>query len=151
MDIREFAERVRPLAELLAGVELDDAAAAKAAIDEAAPLDGALVAEIRELAFEGEREGWLLPKENGGVRFGRVAKDLAGFSVDAVWMNGPGPRHRHPKGEIDLLFVSDGQPTFDGRQPGWTVYPPDSVHVPSVSDGEMLILYFLPAGEIEWL
>ena len=34
---------------------------------------------------------------------------------------------------------------------GWVVYGPDSVRVPTVRDGEMLILYFLPGAAIEFL
>lgn len=151
MDMQTFAEQVRPLAEALAPISLDDTTSAEAAIEKAAPIDGEMIAAIRDAAVAGMKDGWLLPKENGGVRFGRVSKDLAGFSVDAVWMQGPGPRHRHPRGEIDLMFPLDGEPEFDGRAPGWAVYGPASAHVPTVSGGAMLILYFLPGGEIEWL
>ncbi len=150
MDMQTLAERLRPLTDVLATVSVD-AADAAATLAEKAPVDGELVRGLAELAFEGAREGWLLPKENGGIRFGRVAKDLGGFSVDAVWMAGPGPRHRHPKGEIDLCLVAEGEPKFDGQPPGWVVYGPDSTHVPTVSGGAMLILYFLPDGEIEFL
>jgi hypothetical protein len=94
---------------------------------------------------------WLLPKEAGGVRFGRVAKELCGFSVDCVFMNSPGPRHRHPDGEIDLCFATKGASRFDGQPEGWVVYGKGSEHVPTVTDGEMLILYFLPGGKIEFL
>ena len=92
---------------------------------------------------------WLLPRAQGGIRFGRVAKDLHGFSVDAVLMDVPGPRHRHPNGEIDLCFPTRGEPKFDGHGPGWVVYGRGSAHVPTVRGGEMLILYFLPGGAIE--
>ena len=85
------------------------------------------------------------------MRFGRVAKDLCGFSIDCVWMNGAGPRHRHPNGEIDLCFATSGAARFDGEPEGWVVYGKGSAHVPTVSEGEMLILYFLPGGAIEFL
>ena len=94
---------------------------------------------------------WLLPKSSGGIRFGRVAKDLHGFAVDAVLMDVPGPRHRHPNGEIDLCFVTKGEPRFDGQPAGWVVYGKGSAHVPTVTGGEMLILYFLPGGAIEFV
>lgn len=109
------------------------------------------IQRIGTLLRESDAEGELLTGEAGGVRFGRLAKSLGGFSVDAVWMNGPGPRHEHPNGEIDLCFDVAGEARFDGRTPGWTVYPPGSRHVPTVSGGEMLILYFLPGGAIEFL
>ena len=49
------------------------------------------------------------------------------------------------------MFPWSGEPIFDGRKPGWAVYEPDSVHVPGVTGGEMLILYLLPAGAVEWV
>ncbi len=140
-----------PVSAELASVDLGDVAAASRRVSELFPLDGPAVAELRDLAVEGMQEGWLLPKENGDIRFGRVAKDLHGFTVDAVLMHGPGPRHRHPDGEIDLCFALDGAPTFDGHPEGWTLYGPDSTHVPTVAGGTMLILYFLPGGAIEFL
>ncbi len=135
----------------LASVDMDDVEAASRRVAELFPLDGPAVTNLRRLAKEGMNEGWLLPKENGDIRFGRVVKDLHGFTVDAVLMHGPGPRHRHPNGEIDLCFALDGAPTFDGRPEGWTLYGPDSTHVPTVEGGTMLILYFLPGGAIEFL
>jgi hypothetical protein len=151
VSVAEFAETLKPLAELLAGVSLDDPPAALAAISERAPFDGELVAQIRAAAEAGSKDGWLHPREGGGVRFGRVAKDLCGFSVDAVLMDCPGPKHRHPNGEIDLCFTTEGSARFDGQPEGWVVFPPDSVHVPTVSDGQMLILYFLPGGAMEFI
>ena len=51
---------------------------------------------------------------------------------------------------MDLCFALDGDPTFDGNPPGWTVYGPESWHVPTVADGTMAILYFLPGGAIRF-
>ncbi len=149
-DMAVFAARVRPVAEALRQVPLDPERAAPV-LARVAPLNGALVRGLRDAAFAGAAAGWLLPKEHLGVRFGRVAKDLAGFSVDAVRLAAAaGPRHLHPNGEIDLLWVESGAPRFDGHAPGWAVYPPGSEHVPAVTGGSMLILYFLPGGAIEW-
>ena len=140
-----------PLARELAKISVKDSPAAVASIENVAPLRGELITAIREATEAGAAAGWLLPKENGGIRFGRIAKNLEGLSVDAVLMSGPGPRHRHPNGEIDLCFRRSGDPRFDGHPEGWVVYPPDSTHVPTVSGGEMLILYFLPGAAIEFL
>ncbi len=146
-----FVSLVTPLVQKLAGRDLGDAKALRAQLERELPLRDALVASVRAAAEEGMREGWLLPKENAGIKFGRVAKDVLGFSIDAVWMQGPGPKHRHPDGEIDLCFALDGEPRFDGNPQGWTVYGPDSTHVPTVRGGTMLILYFLPGGKIEFV
>ncbi|HRV82877.1 MAG TPA: DUF4863 family protein, partial [Planctomycetota bacterium] len=94
--------------------------------------------------------------ENGAmpVRWGRVSKatpESLDFSIDVVLMDGAGPRHRHPGGEVDYCIALDGVPTFDGRAPGWVVFGPDSVHIPTVAGGTMLIVYLLPQGAMEFL
>lgn len=117
------------------------------------PLEGPELSQIRILVEAGLEEGWLCPRESGGVRFGRLVRAshaTHGYAIDAVDMSGPGPGHTHPRGEIDLCLPLDGQPTFDGRAPGWTLYGPDSWHVPTVAGGRMAILYFLPGGEIRF-
>ena len=145
-----FIALVTPLVQRLAELGLADPRATAARLARELPLTDPLVAGVRAAAEAGMRDGWLLPKEAGGIRFGRVVKDLLGHSIDAVWMQGPGPRHRHPNGEIDLCFALDGEPRFDGQPEGWTVYGPDTTHVPTVRGGTMLILYFLPGGAIEF-
>ncbi len=149
MSKEQFQELLRPLAQALAAVNVD-ASDAAAQAERAAAFQGALVQQVREAAVAAIGSEWLLPKAQGGIRFGRVAKDLAGFSVDAVLMDVPGPKHRHPNGEIDLCFTTKGEPRFDGKPAGWVVYGKDSVHVPTVRGGEMLILYFLPGGAIDF-
>jgi len=37
-----------------------------------------------------------------------------------------------------------------GRPAGWCVYPAGSAHRPTVSGGRALVLYLLPAGQIEF-
>lgn len=140
---------LQPLAARCVGIDTG-AAEAAAAVQRLLPFRGGLVQRVRKAAVAAIASDWLLPKENAGIRFGRVAKDLCGFSVDAVLMDRPGPRHRHPNGEIDLCFALEGSPRFDGAPEGWTVYGPGSAHVPTVTDGRMLILYFLPGGAIEF-
>ena len=43
-----------------------------------------------------------------------------------------------------------GAAEFDGHGAGWKVYGPDTAHRPTVSDGEALVLYLLPGGEIDF-
>ena len=122
-------------------------------LDASLPVDGPQLSRVQALMEAGMAEGWLCPRENEGVRFGRLAKaspETHGFSIDAVIMDGPGPGHTHPNGEIDLCFATAGQPRFDGHPPGWTAYGPGSWHVPTVSGGQMAILYFLPEGAIRF-
>ena len=141
-----------PLLQRLADEDPSDATLA-ARLNADFPIDGAIVAPIRDWVLKGVRSGELTPREAGGVRFGRVAKASAetqGFSIDAVDMSGPGPGHTHPEGEFDLCFSLEGTPAFDGNPEGWTVYGPDSWHVPTVQKGRMAILYFLPNGAIRF-
>lgn len=87
------------------------------------------------------------------VKYGRVTKatpESSDFSIDVVHMDGPGPHHRHPRGEVNYCIALDGEPRFDGESAGWVVMPPDSAHVPTVSGGRMLIVYLLPQGQIEF-
>jgi hypothetical protein len=150
MTKEQFVELLRPLAQALKVVDVgakDGAAQA----ERAAPFAGPAVAAVKAAALANLQSEWLLPKAQGGIRFGRVAKDLLGFSVDAVLMDVPGPKHRHGNGELDLCFATKGEPRFDGHAAGWVVYGKGSVHVPTVKGGEMLILYFLPGGAIEFL
>lgn len=111
-------------------------------------------AELKSLCAEGEREGWLMAREAGGIKFGRVIKSggIAGdFSVDVVRMTDTrGPHHRHPLGEIGAVMAIDGNPTFDGFGEGWYVYGPNSDHHPTVAGGDAHVLYFLPEGAIEF-
>ena len=146
----QFVELLRPLAQALKAVDVDSQDAAAQA-ERAAPFASAAVAAVRTAAIANLASEWLLPKAHGGIRFGRVVKELLGFSVDAVLMDVPGPRHRHPNGELDLCVTTKGDPRFDGKPAGWGVYGKDSVHVPTVLGGEMLVLYFLPGGAIEFL
>jgi len=99
-------------------------------------------------------EGWMCKHEAGGIRFGRVVKpsdDTHGFSVDVVHMaDVKGPHHRHPKGEIDMIMPISADAKFDGHSAGWLVYGADTAHYPTVSQGEALVLYLLPDGEIEF-
>ena len=65
-------------------------------------------------------------------------------------MEGPAAGHTHTNGEINLGFRWSGDPKFDGRPTGWVVFPPGSHHVPTVTGGEMLLLYFVPGGKVVW-
>ncbi|MEZ4340092.1 MAG: DUF4863 family protein [Sandaracinaceae bacterium] len=125
---------------------------ARATLDAKLPVGSPALEALRAVVREGVAAGWLASRENAGIRFGRVRKaaDAADLSIDCVHMDQPGPGHTHPNGEIDLCFAVEGSPTFDGREPGWTVYPPGSWHVPTVAGGVMDILYFLPGGAIRF-
>jgi hypothetical protein len=124
---------------------------AAARLEAEIPFAGPSVARVRDLCKKGMEEGWLLPKEGGPkVKFGRLAKDLGGFAVDVVWMEGKGLGHTHTKGEINLCLDWAGLPRFHEHLPGWVVFAPGSHHVPTVTGGEMLFVYFTPGGAVVW-
>ncbi len=110
--------------------------------------------QIQALCHLGMEEGWLGKYEAGGLRYGRVIKpseETHGFSVDVVLMKDiKGPYHVHPSGEIDMVFPVDETAVFDGQGLGWKVYGPGSAHFPTVRNGEAIVLYLLPNGEIEF-
>lgn len=148
----DLLEALRPVLRDVAALDLtrpDEAAAALEAnwpADRRAPL-GALVRAARDA-------GWLTPRRaSDEVTFGRLARpsdETFGLSVDAVDMAGPGVAHLHPKGEVSLCFADDPDARFCGHPEGWVVVGPGSRHVPEVTGGRMVILYFLPDGAMEW-
>jgi len=143
-----------PLLEYVAGLDLADPSAAQRSLERDFPADGAFVTELAAQMRAGVADGSLCNRGGGSVRFSRVFKacgETCGLSADAVLMDGPGPLHRHPLGEVDLCLREAGEPSFDGKPAGWVVYGPGSEHVPTVTGGTMLILYLLPQGSIEFL
>jgi hypothetical protein len=122
-----------------------------AALTAAHPPEGPGLARVRALCEAGLAEGWLVPKQAGPTcRFGRLVKDLDGYAVDCVLMSGKALGHRHPNGEVNLCLAWEGAPRFDGHPPGWVVFPPGSRHVPTVTGGTMMFVYFLPGAAVEW-
>ncbi|MDJ0522326.1 MAG: DUF4863 family protein [Planctomycetota bacterium] len=116
------------------------------------PFDGPEVTQIFELCRQGLDDGWLAPHDAGPhVRFGRLDKDMGGYAVDAVVMaNAAGRGHTHTRGELNMCFPLEGEPRFDGHEPGWVVFAPGSHHIPTVEGGTMLFLYFTPGGAVVW-
>ena len=147
-------ETFRPLLNAATGLDLSDSTAAEARLQELLDPRGDEAKALNSKLLELLADGKIANRGELPVRWGRVAKaepESADFSIDVVHMTGPGPRHKHPNGEIDYCIALDGNPTFDGRPAGWVVMEPDSVHVPTVAGGSMLIVYLLPGGAMEFL
>ena len=144
-----------PIFAALKGAEPNDGAALAERLNRELPPTNDAVRAVHAAATTGLAEGWLCNKEGGGIRFSRPVKPSdasAGYSVDAVLMDRiAGPKHTHTNGEINLCFTEDGDAKFCGHREGWVVFPRGSTHVPVVTDGRMLILYFLPGGAIEFV
>jgi hypothetical protein len=133
-----------PVVEHLGAADLSDSAGTQRSLTE----KFGTMPELQELCRSHIDE--LCPREAGTTRYGRLAKDRNGFSIDAVVSSGRGMEHTHPKGEINLCFALEGEPKFDGDGPGWVVYGPNTRHPANVEGGTMFMIYFLPGGEIEW-
>jgi hypothetical protein len=152
MDRDEFRSLISKLTAQIAEQPLDGPLAERLNREHGpgSPLYDAILSACRSAIAD----GWMCNREADGIRFGRVVRpgpETHGFSVDVVDMNRcAGPHHVHPHGEIDLLMPLEGAAAFDGHGAGWTVYPPGSAHVPTVSDGRALVLYLLPGGAIQF-
>lgn len=124
----------------------------EAHLNERFPAGGEVFEAVAAACEAGTAAGWMCAREHGGIRFGRVIKPgpaTHGFSVDVVDMHDVvGPEHAHPQGEIDMIMPVEGDARFDGHGRGWCVYPPGSVHRPTVSGGRAYVLYLLPEGAI---
>jgi hypothetical protein len=147
-----FARLVGEITASIAGRPLDSTLDRE--LNERFPPSSAIFQKIEVACREAVKAGWMCNREAGGIRFGRVVKpgsETHGFSVDVVEMPAlAGPHHRHPNGEIDLIFPIEEGAKFDDRPAGWLVYGPDSSHQPTVTGGRARILYLLPAGAIEF-
>ncbi|MDE0903709.1 MAG: DUF4863 family protein [Planctomycetota bacterium] len=143
----------QPLIQAATDLELTDPPAAQAELtrrlDPKGP-DGQAVTQALQALLAAEK---IATRGELPVRWGRVSKaspETGDFSIDVVHMNGAGPKHTHGRGEINFCVALTGEPTFDGHGPGWVVLPPGSTHVPTVAGGEMLIVYLLPGGVVEF-
>ena len=149
MTKEEFQGLVQQITRVAKGRPLDSTLAAD--LNAQFPTTGSAFRAIRAACDTGVAEGWMCEREQGGIKFGRVIKDVDGFSVDVVEMaDVVGPHHRHPNGEIDMIMPIDSGAEFDGHGAGWVVYGPDSAHKPTVMGGKALVLYLLPGGAIEF-
>lgn len=143
----------QPLLSAARGVDLTQPAAARRELEQRFDPHGAAAAQLATDLKALLASGAIANRGELPVRWGRVAKSgdaTLGFSIDVVLMNGAGPRHAHPLGELNYCVALEGTPLFDGEPPGWVVLPPTSSHVPTVTGGTMLIVYLLPEGRIEF-
>ena len=150
---RELITALVPVLDTLQGLDLSKPKEALATLNKTLPLYDKPMVDIQMMCFRGLKAGWLCNREAGAAKFSRVAKAseaTRNFSIDAVLSHGAGMAHTHPKGEVNLCILDYGEPRFDGHEEGWAVYAPGTTHKPDVEGGRMLLLYFLPDGQIEW-
>jgi len=149
MSLEDFQSLIGEVTGAISGKEVSGALADE--LNARFPAGGDTFKSIQAACEAAVAEGWMCDREMGGIKFGRVIKDIDGFSVDVVQMKDVvGPHHRHPNGEVDMVMPLSGDAEFDGSGAGWVVYGPDTAHKPTVSGGEALVLYLLPGGAIEF-
>ncbi len=152
MNVEQFRELVRPIAEAVAAGPIEPALAER--LEREFPPGGETFRAVEAACHEAIAAGWMCAQGGPGRRFGRVIEagpETCGLSVDVVDLDSiVGPHHRHPTGEVCMVMPVDAAARFDGAGAGWVVYEPGSAHYPTVSDGRALVLYMLPGGEIEF-
>jgi len=118
------------------------------------PPQGDTFKAIETACHAGIEAGWMCAHGDEGRRFGRVVKpvpETCNLSVDVVQLKDVvGPHHSHPAGEVCLTMPVSPEAKFDGMGAGWCVNESGSAHSPTVSNGEALVLYLLPGGEINF-
>lgn len=152
--MQSLIETFHPLLEAAHGVALDDPTTALKQLANKLDPQGIEARALNVKLLELLKSGAIANRGELPVKYGRVAKASAqthDFSIDVVHMNGAGPLHRHPGGEINWCVALEGAPTFMGQPAGWVVERPGSQHVPTVAGGAMLIVYLLPQGQIEFV
>ncbi|MDP6706762.1 MAG: DUF4863 family protein [Alphaproteobacteria bacterium] len=152
MTPKAFRELLQPVTQVIAGRPVDQALAS--ALNQAFPTDGETFEAIAQACRQAIAAGWMCVEGGPGRRFGRIIEtgaETGGLSVDVVDLeNIAGPHHCHPTGEICMIMPQTPAAKFDGQGAGWKVYEPGSAHRPTVTEGEALVLYMLPAGRIEF-
>lgn len=152
MNVQEFKQLMQPVIHFAAGKPVD-ASLARGLTDQFPP-DGETFKAIEAACHEAIAAGWMCAQGGDGRRFGRIiepSRETADLSVDVVDLtNIVGPHHRHPTGEICMVMPVTPSARFDGNPRGWCINEPGSEHRPTVTDGEALVLYMLPDGQIEF-
>ncbi len=152
MDRNRFRELIQPVAAVISKMSLD--AGLEEHLSALFPPESDNFKAIESACHEAIAAGWMCAQGGPGRRFGRVIEagpDTHGLSVDVVDLEDiVGPRHRHPTGEVCMIMPMSETARFDGAGKGWKVYEPGSAHHPTVTEGEALVLYLLPDGQIEF-
>ncbi len=150
MDNQQFVALMKPVIDAIAGKSVDQGLAAE--LNRRFPAGGETFEAIEAACHAAIEAGWMCGQGAPGRRFGRVIEpgpESRSLSVDVVQLEDiAGPHHSHPKGEICLTMPVTPEARFDGGGAGWCVNGPGSAHHPTVTGGEVLVLYLLPDGEI---
>ncbi len=150
----DLKSRLEPISRFVPELDLSDASAAEAALNERLPAGSSELGTLREAAFAALAAGEIAERGEAGMKWGRISKPddtPGGCSIDVVHMkDSSGPPHTHTTGEVCLCLGESPSATFEARSDTWIVMPSGSRHVPTVTGGSMLILYWIPGGSVEW-
>ena len=152
MTPEQFQSLMQPVMDTIKGKAIDQQLAKD--LNAEFPPDSDAFKAIDAACHEAIKAGWMCAHGDEGRRFGRVIKpspETHDLSVDVVQLTDiVGHHHSHPTGEICLTMPVTPSARFDGHGAGWCVNEPGSAHNPTVSDGEALVLYLLPGGQINF-
>ena len=152
MDLDQFRSLMKPVMGAIAGRAIDQALAAD--LNRRFAPESEAFQAIQAACHEAIRDGWMCSQGSQGRRFGRVIEpspETHDLSVDVVQLRDiVGPHHSHPTGEVCMTMPVTPTAKFDGQGAGWCVNEPGSAHHPTVTDGEALVLYLLPGGQIKF-
>lgn len=152
MDQQQFQSLMTPVMQAIDGQAIDQKLAD--GLNREFPPHSDTFKAIEAACLDAIKAGWMCAHGDPGRRFGRVIKpasETCNLSVDVVQLNDfVGPHHSHPTGEVCMTMPLSPDAKFDGHGAGWCINEPGSAHSPTVSDGEALVLYLLPGGEIEF-
>lgn len=152
MNVEEFQALLKPVTDFVSSRAINPALAEE--LNSRFSPESEAFDEIERACHEAIANGWMCAQGGEGRRFGRViepGEQTGGLSVDVVDLTDVvGPHHRHPNGEVCMVMPVNRHALFDGTGRGWCVFEPGSAHHPTVTNGEALVLYMLPQGQIEF-
>ena len=145
---QELLKLLHPIAAFIQTQKMD--ADLQYQLESTYPIANPDIQRIKALCLQGIQEGWIRMYGNDDLRYCNLHRQNKALPIriDMVNMTGVGPGHTHISGEANLCFALEGNPSFDGLLEGWVVKTPSSWHKPTVQFGRMLILYFIPNGQI---
>ena len=152
MNVSRFQKLLEPITDLVSAEKMDTALAEK--LNLSFPESGELFNAVERACHDAIAAGWMCTQGGEGRRFGRIIEPCEAtgmLSIDVVDLtNIVGPHHRHPSGEVCMVMPITEGAQFNGEGRGWSLFEPGSDHSPTVTGGEALVLYMLPAGKIEF-
>ena len=115
MEVEEFTGLIKNVTAVIADNNLNEELADL--LNLKFPENGSTFNDIQKSCLSGIEAGWMCNNVAGSIRFGRVIKDVDGFSVDVVLMDEVvGPQRRAVGcGDQKQRGVGEGGPQADGH------------------------------------